>query len=96
MENAVVEVFENPLKVAAGDYTYKDIERITSVDRKVACLTARNGRFCFRNLRPGKYLLRIGHAYDGQVSAVHVIVVVDPKGRHSSRSALRIELPLSI
>lgn len=96
MEDAVVEVFECPLKVNAANYTYKDVERVTNVKRKTACRTAKNGRFCFNNLRPGKYLLRIGHQYDGQISAVHVIVVVDPNARRGSKSDLRIELQMSI
>jgi hypothetical protein len=96
MEDAVVEVFESPLRLDVANYTYKDVERITNVERKAACRTAKSGRFCFKNLRPGKYLLRIGHLYDFQFSAVHVLVVVNPNGRRGSRSDLRIELPLSI
>ena len=64
MKDAVVEVYENPVKVSAEDVTYKTVKRITSVDRKVACITATDGRFCFKHLRPGKYLLRVGHRYD--------------------------------
>jgi hypothetical protein len=96
MSDAVVEVFENPLKVSAANITYEDVKRITSVDRKLACLPAKDGRFCLKNLRPGKYLLRIGHRYDPQFSAMHVMVILDPNGRYSSRSALRVTLNLSI
>lgn len=56
MRDAVVEVYENPLDVNADDITYEDVGRITSVYRKLACLTANGGRFCIEHLRPGKHL----------------------------------------
>jgi hypothetical protein len=96
MEDAVVEVFKSPPKLNPDSYTYEDVERITRGDRKAACRTPRNGRFCFKHLRAGKYLLRVGHLYDAQFSAVHVILILNPKARRSSRNELRIELPLSI
>lgn len=47
LTDAVVEVYENSLKVSAENVTYETVSQITSVDRKAACLTAKNGRFCF-------------------------------------------------
>lgn len=97
MADAVIEVFKRLRKVDGHNYTYEDVKRITTAGRKAACRTAKNGRFCFKNLRPGKYLLRIGHLYDGQFSAVHVLLTLDPNGQTQfKRSELRVELPLSI
>ena len=96
MSDAVVEVYENRLPVSAGDLTYEDVKRITSVHRKAACITAKDGRFCFKYFRPGRYVLRIGHRFDPQLSAVHVIVTLNPSGRPGSKSELRVELQISI
>ena len=93
MSDAVVEVYENRLPVSDGNLSYEDVKRITSVATKAACITAKDGRFCFKYFRPGRYLLRIGHRYDSQFSAMHVI---NPSGRPSSKSELRVELQISI
>ena len=96
MKDAVVEVFANPLTASDESITYADVTRITSSKRRMACITGADGRFCFTKLPPGRYLLRIGHRSDSQFSAMHVLLTLEPQGRHSSARDLRVELVLSI
>ena len=54
-------------------------------NNKQLTLTDKDGRFCLKYFRHGRYLLRIGHRYDSQFSVMHAIVTINPSGRPSSR-----------
>jgi hypothetical protein len=72
--NALIEVFDHP------EYLLDDKpgENHPEQKRLAACRTAADGKFCFRNLPPGKYELRssIGSGWD----VTHVYVGVDNNG----------------
>ncbi|HEV8368817.1 MAG TPA: carboxypeptidase-like regulatory domain-containing protein [Pyrinomonadaceae bacterium] len=76
--------------------SYADVMRITSSKRRMACITGADGEFWFSKLPPGNYLLRIGHRSDSQISAVHVLLTLEPHGRHSSTKDLKVEPVMSI
>jgi hypothetical protein len=79
-KDAIVEVFENSLQT--GDWQTDDYLKIETRQRKVACLTDRNGMFCVPRLAPGRYLLRIGmRGPDQGIGAVRMFVIVKRNGR---------------
>jgi hypothetical protein len=78
LENALLEVFDHP------DYLL-DTSRSRSAGppeqkRPAACLTSKDGKFCFRNLPSGRYELRssIGSGWN----VTHIYVVLD---KHSKQ-----------
>ncbi len=76
LENALVEVFDRPDYLL--DTSHARSEGPPEQKRLAACLTAKDGKFCFRNLPTGKYELRasIGSGWN----VTHIYVVLD---RHS-------------
>jgi hypothetical protein len=96
MNDAIVEVFDNPLKASAESISYAEVNQITNSKRRVACLTGKDGAFRFAKLPSGRYLLRIGHRSDSQFSAAHVVVILDPLSKRSSSKRLTVELVMSI
>jgi len=96
-KNIVVEVYRNRLgKVSIEDVSYKQVKTIISRERIAARLILKGGRFCFRNLPAGKYLLRIGSRDDPQFSAMNVFVTVAPKSQKYLRRGLKVDLAMSI
>ena len=80
VNDAIVEVFDNFLRTA--DWQTGDYSQIENRQRKLACLTNRNGMFCIPRLPPGRYLLRIGmRGTDQGISAVRMFVTVKRNGR---------------
>jgi hypothetical protein len=77
IENALVEAFDNPDYLLDENHSQKRPEQ----KRLAACVTADDGKFCFRNLPSGKYELR--SSLDGGWNITHIYVVVDKKaGKH--------------
>jgi len=74
LPGVLVEVFANP-EYLLGDPLKFNTEK-QNRRRIAACLTAEDGRFCFRELKPGKYELRasLGPGWD----VTQVYVVLDP------------------
>lgn len=95
MENAVIEVFKTSEEEITKLTSYNgysddpDIARDQKIyqiardkKRKTACRTAKNGRFCFRNLSKGLYILRIGlnrSADKSGMNEVYYVVEIDRK-----------------
>jgi len=67
VNEAVVEVY----KYSGGERTFG------SKERQAACLTDRNGSFCFTGLPSGLYLLRIGTRRSEGFNEVYVKVKLD-------------------
>jgi len=59
--------------------------------RVMACKVGENGRFCFKGLRPGKYILAIG---SNGFNISFISVVLDPKNPTSSNKSIKINLEL--
>jgi len=78
--NALVEVFENALPT--NNWITDDYKQIETQQRKIACVTDRNGNFCITGLTPGRYLLRIGVRDPSlKISAVRMFVMIKRDGR---------------
>jgi len=96
IEQAVVEVFVNPLETNAENLSYAEVSKISSGRRVAAYMIENDGKFCIRNLSAGKYLLRIGTRNNPAFSTMNILVRLAPRGKRSSSKMLRVELPLSI
>jgi len=96
VKEAVVEVYENHSGFTDANIPSAELEKIIAQERKVACMTAADGKFCFDGLPGGRYLLRVGTHGEGWVSGVYVLVTLDPKGKRSSQKQLKITLNMSL
>jgi hypothetical protein len=99
-DNIDVEVYRNflPKDAFKEDITYSRLPVNTIISRKriTARLIQKGGRFCFRSLPAGKYLLRIGTVDDSQFSPMNVFVTLNPKIKKSSRHFLKVDLEMSL
>ncbi len=94
VENAIVEVFTYPKGI---DNQYLRAHLLNSRDRKTACMTGENGRFCFTGLSSGKYLLRIGTRRPDQgFSAILIAATVDLREAYNPKRGLEVYLAQSI
>ena len=88
MENVLVEVFDHP-DYLLGDNPLREPPKRKKV---AACATAADGKFCFRNLPPGKYELR--SSISGGWNITHIYVVVDQQ--HGRNQKIEVEMSLGI
>lgn len=87
LENALVEVFDHPeYWLESGDASAREPKQ----HRLSACVTPKDGRFCFPNLPDGKYELR--SSLDTGMDVTHVIVVVKRKAGRTK--TLEVEMHL--
>jgi hypothetical protein len=77
LEGALVEVFVN------SDFFSRNTDTSKKERRVAACKTIANGKFCFPNLPPGKYELRISQ--QGFCTTHMSLIVATPIQRSSSR-----------
>jgi Carboxypeptidase regulatory-like domain len=85
IEDVLVEVFDQP------EYLLREGPSEAPKQKKLAaCVTAEDGKFCFRHLPPGKYELRA--SINGGWNITHVYVVVDKKAGQTKR--LRVGMSL--
>jgi len=85
-ENALAEIFDKPeYLVSDKPWSQKPEQK-----RLRACVTSRDGKFCFRNLPDGAYELRV--SFIQGVNVTHVYVVIDRKA--APTEPLRITLSL--
>jgi protocatechuate 3,4-dioxygenase beta subunit len=94
VKNAIIEVYDNFTK--SDDWEKINKYEITSRPLRIACMTDDDGNFCISGIPPGKYLLKVGIHENIGISAIYVLVSLDPKGRRSSNKELEISLPQSI
>ena len=73
VEDVVVEVFD-----ITDDVKDHDAYQIASLKkRRAACLTGKDGRFCFDNLPSGRYVLRAGTRTSAGMQEVHMRINLD-------------------
>jgi len=75
VEDALVEVFDHPEYLLDESSAFKREQ--PEQKRLAACRTSAGGKFCFRNLPPGKYELR--SSVDSRWNVTPVYVIVDEK-----------------
>jgi hypothetical protein len=89
-KNVVVEIY-----AYKGSDVYQEVEQtLREQKRLAACLTKRNGRFSFKNLKAGKYLLRAGTRDNAGINEVYVIVTLKSIPVKSKTTELQIILSL--
>jgi hypothetical protein len=81
LENALVEIFDHPDYLL--DTSHSRSEGPPEQKRLAACRTAKDGKFCFRNLPSGKYELRSSMGSGWNVT--HVYVVLDGQSKRSGK-----------
>ena len=85
-DNVLVEVFDQPDYLIC-EWRDKNPNNCTTTPpdsqrRIAACVTGKDGAFCFSKLHAGKYELRVSKG--AEWSPTHVLVTVDP-GRGTSK-----------
>jgi len=85
--DVVVEIY----RYNGGTDGLKMQEFIKSAKRSIACLTSKNGRFAFPQLKPGRYLLRAGTVTSMGINEVYAIFKVTQAG---TTHDIEINLPL--
>jgi hypothetical protein len=72
LKDALVEVFDHPDYLLDSSHSRR--EGPPEQKRLAACHTAADGKFCFRNLPPGKYELRSSLGSGWNVTRVYVVL----------------------
>jgi hypothetical protein len=84
IEGVLVEVFMHPDLAAKGGQKQK---------RVAACMTGKDGRFCFLGIRAGKYELKVSKPEWEHASG---IILVNPKKRRDAKDKIIVHLSLAI
>jgi hypothetical protein len=98
MEDALVEVFDKPDYLLcdwtpeAGNPNKCSTDPPADQRRIAACVTGKDGKFCFDNIPSGKYELRVSKATDWDVS--RCVIVVRPESRFSKRGGIIVDMHL--
>ncbi len=87
---AIVEVYD----YSSSSLDYKDVYAVLTDKRRAACMTGENGAFCFKNLPPGRYLLRAGTRKPAGMNQIHAIITVLPKNQKAPTGELELRLTL--
>ena len=93
-DDVLVEVFDQPDYLIC-EWLEKNPNNCTTTPpdkqrRIAACVTRKDGTFCFSNLPPGKYELRLSKG--AEWSPTHVLVKVDPQRGSSKPIEVRLNL----
>ena len=73
-EDVVVEIYE----ITPADRNLRPYEIVRRSERKTACITSKDGSFCFPHLPSGRYLVRAGNlSANGGMNEVFMMVKVD-------------------
>jgi hypothetical protein len=99
-ELIIVEVYRNELAAPVPELTSAQVEEIIRGGRIAAVETATSGKFCFRNLKPGNYLLRANTSRAGgslsQFVMMNIFVTLAPRGAKGVRRELTVQLEMAI
>jgi hypothetical protein len=89
-EKVLVEVFDNPEHLLLN---YPENMTRRKLQKRIAsCETGADGRFCFRNLPPGKYEMRFSIGPGWDVTSVYVIV--DPRYAESTSEEIYVGMQI--
>jgi hypothetical protein len=90
-ENTVVEIYN--YSVDDSKDSYWEVQQVLQNQKRVACLTEKDGKFSFKNLKAGNYLLRIGTGDPKALNEVYIVVTLTPAKGKSKGKGLEIILP---
>ena len=89
-EFIIVELYRNELSIPVTQLTYVQVAEIMKGGRVAVIDTDTRGRFCFKNLKPGNYMLRAnvsGKRTDlSMYSTMEVFVTLAPKKGSAARN----------
>ena len=92
IEDALVEVFDKPdyllCEYLPNNPTNCSVDPPKTQRRKAACLTGKDGSFCFKKLSAGRYELRVSKSINWNV--MHSVVQVDPKKKDAKKGGIEI------
>ena len=83
--NVVIEVYRTTEN--------QDFQKTVQQKRLTACVTGPDGRFSFPELKPGRYLLRVGMREPAGINVAYVPIIVQSRKRLKGRG-IRIVLQL--
>jgi len=83
--NVVIEVYRTTEN--------RDFQKTVQQKRLTACVTGPDGRFSFPELKPGRYLLRVGMREPAGINVAYVPIIVQSRKRLKGRG-IRIVLQL--
>lgn len=94
IEDALVEVFDQPdyllCEFLPGNPNNCSVRAPETQRRKAACVTGKDGSFCFKKLPAGKYELRVSKSVDWNV--VHFVVVIAPKNKNAKKGGIEMQM----
>ena len=95
----IVEVYRIDLATPVLEITYDQVAEIVKSGRIAAVDTGYSGRFCFKNLKHGNYILRANVSAEGtslsQFRMTNILVTLAPKSERAPRE-LEVELGMAI
>jgi hypothetical protein len=97
-ESIIVEVYRNDLSIPMSAMTYVQVHQIVKTGRVAALDTDTRGRFCFKNLKAGNYMLRANVSGKGLsgYSTMDVFVTLTPKTKRGANRNLEITFEMAI
>ena len=100
-DNIIVELFPNTLTIPSEKANYIQINEIFKKERLTARYIETNGKFCFKNIKAGNYLIRINILKNEQFelsvfSTIYLFITVDPKNKNNKNQKLEVQLALGI
>lgn len=72
----------------------QDFQKTVQQNRLTACVTGPDGRFSFPELKPGRYLLRVGMREPAGINETYVPIIVKSRWKRLKGRGIRITLQL--
>lgn len=90
-ELVIIEVYRNDLTIPANEMTYVESDQILKAGRIAARDTETSGRFCFKKLPAGNYMLRVNTiGKNSQFSTMYIFVTLVPKSKENVELEVRL------
>ena|SRR5438270_1667301 len=98
-EFMIVELYRND-SAPETKITYALVDEIIKRGRMAALETGASGKFCFKNLKPGKYMLRANISGEGvslsELTMTNIFVTLAPKNGRGVKRGLKVELEMAV
>lgn len=99
-EFIIVEVYRNDLATPVSKITYVQVNEIINRGRIAAVETGTSGKFCFKNLKPGNYMLRANMGGErislSAFKMMNIFVTLAPRNKKGIQRELKIQLEMAI
>ena len=95
----IVEIYRIDLATSVLEITYDQVDEIVKSGRIAAIDTGTSGKFCFKSLKAGNYMLRANISGEGislsQFRMTNTLVTLAPKRKNAQRE-LKVQLGMAI